>query len=412
MPPCLRDRLLPNGPIREKLAASLASLKIDLVRPRLPDRHYPGPDRCGGPGKGRRTGDNRAMRIEWAVDTDTGRVRRQNEDSALSLPDQGLAVLCDGMGGHRAGEVASRLAVETFAKVCLEEATPPEGLANPSRSDLPDVPLAALPLVSAAWAANDAVFAHSRSDDRYHGMGCTLAALRLREGTASFVTVGDSRLYLHREGRLYQLSEDHTRLRMLEQIGVALDPVEVRQIKGVLVRAIGTLPSVDVDYGSGATLAGDVWLLCSDGLTDELNDEEIGLILAAAPNARAAAKRCVIRAVEAGGRDNVTVVVAHILDGPAPTDAIAIPAPRTCAAPTTPPAAGVDRRTGSAHRHPRRQRGEETRSPEDRETPAQDDKQTCTQDAVRDLALPVDMLPDLDVTRSRTQCIRPILLER
>lgn len=267
------------------------------------------------------------MQINWVSHTDTGRVREHNEDFALIRPDAGFGVLADGMGGHQAGEVASRMAVTTYEKIVTMPAD--------SLSPLPggdSAPSEIMPLLRAAWAANEAVNRASSDDPALRGMGCTLAALHLNRGRAAYVSVGDSRIYLLRSGRLIQVSEDHTRRRMLEKTGIQLDPAEADQLKGILTRAVGIRPAVDVDYGTVASVEGDAWLLCSDGLTDELDDDEIRDILLHAADVREAAVECVNRAVAAGGHDNVTVVVAGVLSSPVQT-AEDPPVAETAAAP-------------------------------------------------------------------------------
>ncbi len=270
------------------------------------------------------------MEIEWGSESDTGRVRANNEDSILIRGGLGLAVLCDGMGGHRAGEVASSLAVESLA-ASFEASIRQEGGADGAMGGAPvspgRVPVspAERALLDAARTANSAVYAKAQSSAEYGGMGCTLVALHLGAGRASFVTVGDSRLYLLRGGKLMQISEDHTRLRMLERMGVNLDSIDARRIRGVLTRAVGTHPDLEVDCGGGQTVDGDLWLLCSDGLTDELDDDAIRSILRSSKDPRTAARACAQRAVEAGGRDNVSVIVARIAGGPKATGRVELP---------------------------------------------------------------------------------------
>jgi PPM family protein phosphatase len=239
------------------------------------------------------------MRIDWALETNTGRVRDQNEDSAIVREDASLAVLCDGMGGHLAGEIASRIGVTAYVDAVTTEASDRATLSR---------------MVAAVRTANASIHESARADDERAGMGCTLVALDLAGPRARYVSVGDSRLYRLRGGALAQITEDHTRLRLMAQLGIALQPGEARMLRGVLTRALGTNPGIDVDYGEVGTRAGDVWLLCSDGLTDELEDNGIRDILAAAADAREAARKCVAAALEAGGRDNVTVVVARVLE--------------------------------------------------------------------------------------------------
>lgn len=258
------------------------------------------------------------MRIDWALETNTGRVRDQNEDSAIVREDLALAVLCDGMGGHLAGEVASRIGVTTYVETLTAGASDRSVLAR---------------MVEAVRAANAAIHVAAHQDVEHAGMGCTLVALDLTGSRASYVSVGDSRLYRLRDGALAQITEDHTRLRLMAQLGITLEPGEARMLRGVLTRALGTNPAIAVDYGDVGTRTGDIWLLCSDGLTDELQDGPIRDILKAAIDAREAARTCVTAALEAGGRDNVTVVVARVLevDSGAPDEEIA--PPRTDEAP-------------------------------------------------------------------------------
>ena len=263
------------------------------------------------------------MRMDWALATDQGRVRNQNEDSAIIREADGLAVLCDGMGGHLAGEVASRIGVTAFVE-SLERWEGPKAERG-----------AAAAMVSAVRAANGAIHVAANASSDHAGMGCTLVALRVIAGRAFYVSVGDSRLYRLRAGVLAQVTEDHTRVRMLARLGIPLDAGEARMLRGVLTRALGTSPDVDVDYGEIETAAGDVWLLCSDGLTDELEDEAIRAILTDSGDARKIAGRCVANALQAGGRDNVTVVIARVIESESIGDLDgAIPAPSTDPTPT------------------------------------------------------------------------------
>jgi protein phosphatase len=261
--------------------------------------------------------------VDWAVRTHRGRIREQNEDFVRVEKKRGLAVLCDGMGGHRAGEVASRMATEAFFENCSVHL-----VAGHEGKDGRMTPETAR-LVASARSANQAVLEGARRDDAFRGMGCTLVALLLDGSGASFVSVGDSRLYLLRGGKLTQVTEDHTRVRMLERMGIAVDVAEARNMHGLLVRALGTHANVEIDHGHGAARLGDVWLLCSDGLTDELGDPEIARILTESRDAEAAAAKLVARAVEAGGRDNVTVAVARVTAAPEPSGDADPPRPET-----------------------------------------------------------------------------------
>jgi len=291
------------------------------------------------------------MKIEWAVKSDTGRVRSQNEDTVRAEPATNLVVLCDGMGGHRAGEVASRIAVDTFFETAVSDAS------NDSLPRLPSAPPCTTTMLRAARTANEAVHSAAQAQESYRGMGCTLVALRLLDNTATFVSVGDSRLYLFRAGRLHLISQDHTRLRMLEQMGYKLDPAEMKQLQGMLIRAMGTKPEIEIDHGHSPTLSGDMWLLCSDGLTDELNDEQIAAVLERAANAESAVEECVHLAIESGGRDNVSVAVARIISGSTETGSEEIPRPETYPPPQLDDRRDTDTGSGLLSRLSRRLRG-------------------------------------------------------
>lgn len=266
------------------------------------------------------------MKIDWAMATDTGRVRTQNEDSAIIREAGGMAVLCDGMGGHLAGEVASRIGVTTFTQSLSEGDGAPATTGRDRAETLRDVPADGKPspvhdpdrrrLIAAVRSANGAIHRAAQTAAEHTGMGCTLVALHLADGCARYVSVGDSRLYCIRNGAITQVTEDHTRLRMFARLGIPLDPGEARMLRGVLTRALGTAPGIDVDHGEVRTVAGDIWLLCSDGLTDELEDDAIRVLIEQAADALAAAGACVSAALQAGGRDNVTVVVARVLESP------------------------------------------------------------------------------------------------
>ncbi len=264
------------------------------------------------------------MRVDWVSRSDKGRVRQQNEDSLFSRPDSEFAILCDGMGGHLAGEVASRIAVESF---CQAMGGGPDPSRRPAGSPVPDeVEI----LVASAAFANETVHTASMADARHKGMGCTLVALRLREGRATFVSIGDSRLYLLRDGVIGQITEDHTRIRMLRKMGVRLSPASEMQIKGVITRAVGTHPTVEIDYGAGPSFTGDTWLLCSDGLTDEVPDESIRDVLVRSKGIAEGADRLIEIALAAGGRDNITLAIAKVIESPADrADGEDIPVPLT-----------------------------------------------------------------------------------
>ncbi|MGE5225555.1 MAG: Stp1/IreP family PP2C-type Ser/Thr phosphatase [Planctomycetaceae bacterium] len=227
------------------------------------------------------------MRIEAGVATDIGRVRDGNEDSYLVEPP--LYAVADGMGGHRGGEVASQLALET-----LEErfAAQEGSLADQVR------------------AANRAVFERSASDRKVTGMGTTLTAALVAGGSAHLAHVGDSRAYLLRAGSLRRLTEDHTLVtRMVKAGEITEAEAAVHPHRNVLTRVLGTEPDLDLDEQDVGLLEGDRLLLCSDGLTVMVTEDQIQAILETTPSAQEAADRLVRAANRAGGIDNITVVV-------------------------------------------------------------------------------------------------------
>ena len=227
------------------------------------------------------------MRIEVGYATDIGRVRERNEDSILIDPP--LYVVADGMGGHRGGQVASRVALETL-----------ESLAAEGSGTLPDN----------VRGANKAVWDRSVEDERLAGMGTTLTAAQIDGASALIAHVGDSRAYLLRDGELRQLTADHTLVaRMVRSGEISEAEAEVHPHKNVLTRALGTDEQVDVDEDTITLLDGDRLLLCSDGLTGMVTEDQIQAILENSERPQQAADRLVKAANRAGGIDNISVVV-------------------------------------------------------------------------------------------------------
>ena len=227
------------------------------------------------------------MKLGVGVATDIGRVREKNEDSYLV--EEPLFAVADGMGGHKGGDVASQLALETI------EGEPTADLAQRLRD------------------ANAAVFERSQADRSVTGMGTTVTAVVVEGTSALFAHVGDSRAYLLRAGDLRQLTDDHTLVaRMVKSGEITEAEADVHPHRSVLTRALGTEPDVIVDEFDVALTDGDSLLLCSDGLTGMVTEEQIVAILSAAPDPQDAANRLVRAANRAGGVDNITVVVIDL----------------------------------------------------------------------------------------------------
>jgi len=238
--------------------------------------------------------------------THVGRVRELNEDVVeYVLPDaaasggrRGLfALVADGMGGHAAGEVASRLAADTIRQLFYELEGPP-----------PDV------LRACFEAANEAIYALSMSDPACAGMGTTCTVLTIRDGQAFLAHIGDSRAYLLRNGTLYQLSQDHSLVAAMVRDGL-MTPQEAARSpeRNVILRALGTEPRVEPDIWCEGlpVLEGDVFLLCSDGLTDLVDDKTIEATLKSLI-AFDACHALLDAALNAGGTDNISIGVFDI----------------------------------------------------------------------------------------------------
>ncbi len=241
------------------------------------------------------------MQLVGGAATDTGRVRAANEDSVLIA--EGVFAVADGMGGHRGGEVASTAALEAFNAAVGAGGT-------------------AQALVDGVNAANSAVYELSSTDARLAGMGTTLVALAaVAEGGAEHVAViniGDSRVYLLSGDELVQISEDHSLVETMVRTGqLSAEEASVHPRRNVLTRALGIEPAVEVDGWMVQPRSGDRFLLCSDGLFNELDSDEITSVLRQLPDPSEAAFQLVRLANEAGGRDNISAVVIDVVDGPA-----------------------------------------------------------------------------------------------
>lgn len=252
-----------------------------------------------------------AMAFEFAAATDVGRKRDHNEDALLVLPEHRLAVVCDGMGGHEAGEVASGIAVETVKKF-FEIASDPEAT-WPFRYDRKKDEGENLLSVAAQWAnqrireAGEGTHATGK-----RGMGTTFVGCLLREDKAWFGWVGDSRGYVWRRGELHATTSDHSLLNELIKHGRLTDEeIATFQHKNVITRALGMADETQVDVSSWDLQAGDVCLVCCDGLTGMVSDERIAELLSGEKDLQKAAQRLIDEANANGGVDNITVALAR-----------------------------------------------------------------------------------------------------
>jgi PPM family protein phosphatase len=225
--------------------------------------------------------------------TDTGRQRRGNEDSSFARAP--LFVVADGMGGAQAGEVASRIAVDTFAQ------------------GLPDNGVAEERLAARVQEANELIYTRAHSEQDLAGMGTTLTAAYLDDTHVAIAHVGDSRAYLFRDRQLKRLTQDHSLVDELVREGkLTEEQAAEHPQRSIITRALGPEATVTVDTWSYPVRPDDVLLLCSDGLTSMLNEARIEQILQENPTLQRAAERLIDAANAAGGRDNITVVLFRV----------------------------------------------------------------------------------------------------
>ncbi len=245
------------------------------------------------------------MSLRFHARTDVGLKRKQNEDSLLAAEEFGVFVVADGVGGRKAGELASAITVNTFqAYAPTMKATVDAFAANPSR----ETRLAVLSLLDQACnAASRRVYESAASTGR-QGMTTTLVAAVVGGGAAFLCHVGDSRIYLLRNGALRQVTEDHSMINELIRQGtMTAEEANNTRYRNVITRAIGLYPTVRTDTLHLELLDGDRLLLCSDGLSDMVEDEDMATMLGL-PKVPAAVDALLQAALDAGGRDNVTVV--------------------------------------------------------------------------------------------------------
>lgn len=245
--------------------------------------------------------------IEIATATHPGMVRSHNEDSISADAATGLAVLADGMGGYNAGEVASGIAVAMISAELKKALTSVNGELDSAAAER---------LVGEhAVRANNAIFQAAQSQAQYAGMGTTLVVALWHDNSLVVGHIGDSRLYRFRDNKLEQVTRDHSLLQ--EQIDSGLitkEQARHSQNKNLVTRAVGIDPEVDAEVHSYPVQAGDIYLLCSDGLNDMVTDEDMELTLASLQaNLPLAAAQLVQQANDNGGRDNVSVILVRVL---------------------------------------------------------------------------------------------------
>lgn len=230
--------------------------------------------------------------------SDKGLLRQNNEDVWGQNSDKRCYLIADGMGGHQAGEIASQLAVDTILNVVKSHW-------NPSEIDLNE---AQEFVFQAFQKANQNVYIHGNSNPEWHGMGTTVCCLLFHPEGVVYAHVGDSRIYYLRNGKLYQLTKDHSLIKERENQGLS---IEGNQYKHVLTKAIGTEPLIAPTCATMSIEPGDLFLMCTDGLTDLLTNSEIEYILNHTPFDNLPTHFVEI-AKERGAHDNITLVVVKI----------------------------------------------------------------------------------------------------
>ncbi len=252
-------------------------------------------------------------KIQFAEITDTGKVREHNEDAIGSDSDIGLMVLADGMGGYNAGEVASGIAVQTITELASE------GADRESRDELdPTSGLMRQSIVlrDAVARANKIIFQTAQSQTHCEGMGTTLVCAMFYDNKVSLAHVGDSRAYRLRNNKFEQLTLDHSLLQELVDRGFYSEEEAQRSTnRNYVTRALGVEPTVEVEVHEHDVLPDDVFLLCSDGLPDMVEDEDIHLTISTFnASLDVVGQQLVNLANEHGGRDNVSVMLAQVLE--------------------------------------------------------------------------------------------------
>lgn len=257
------------------------------------------------------------MKVLAAGATDVGMKRSHNEDNFLLEEDQSLFVVADGMGGHACGEVASQMAVENLGRF-FKETSENEETTWPFKEEK-GLMYEENRLVTAIKLANLRIYESSTSDARYRGMGTTVVGSLFTNGTVYVGHVGDSRAYRFRNGVLEQLTEDHSLLNdYIRANKLTPEEIEAFPHKNVIVRALGMKETVQVDVSRLEPIPGDIYLLCSDGLSGPVTDQEICEIIArgaASGELQETAAGLIARANENGGPDNITALLVRITEG-------------------------------------------------------------------------------------------------
>lgn len=240
-------------------------------------------------------------RILYAGRSDPGNRRPNNEDAYLVRPELRFAVLADGMGGAAAGEIAGNIFVETILEVFLDSARFPAEKVHEF-------------MQNAFHLANERILADARAHPQRQGMGCTAEVIAFHDQGYVVGHVGDSRTYLFRRGRLRQLTVDHSLVQQqVEQGLITPDQARKHPLRHVILRAVGTSRTLALDLLKGEVYPADIFLLCSDGLTDMIEDASIASVLSSDLTLQEKVDSLVDMAKSAGGFDNITVILNEVI---------------------------------------------------------------------------------------------------
>ena len=245
--------------------------------------------------------------------TDTGKVREHNEDSISGDADTGLLVLADGMGGYNAGEVASSLAVKTIVNQVREHLERENLRSVDAESGLARTSII---LRDAIHRANKIIYQTAHTQAQCEGMGTTVVAALFFDNRVTIAHVGDSRLYRAQGGKFERITMDHSLLQELVDRGLySAEEAQRAANKNYVTRALGVEPTVEVEIREIPVQKGEVYMLCSDGLSDMIEDEDIHLTINTfSDNLDTVARQLIQLANDNGGRDNISVLMAHVVD--------------------------------------------------------------------------------------------------
>jgi PPM family protein phosphatase len=252
-------------------------------------------------------------RVRFVGKTDTGKVREHNEDTIAFDAEIGLLVLADGMGGYNAGEVASGIAVKTIVNLVRESVEREDMRSHDAETSMSRPSII---LRDAIHRANKIIYQTARTQPQCEGMGTTVVSALFFDNRVAIAHVGDSRLYRLRNDKFEQVTMDHSLLQELVDRGFySAEEAQRAANKNYVTRALGVEPNVDVEIQEVRAEKGDFYVLCSDGLSDMVEDDDIHLTISTfGDNLDTVAKQLIQLSNDNGGRDNVSVVMAHVAE--------------------------------------------------------------------------------------------------